>query len=153
MQAMHSDAMHLNLKAFRRSRGLTQDDMAEAMGVEQSNISRFESGKVQPSLVTLYTAADHFGCSVADFFNPVTEASAPPQGKASGVPETVLSVNAAPASPDGMEPQVLVSVQVEGQGEALLLLSEALSLVLRERIDDAVRDLTAERKRQASALA
>lgn len=78
MQLAHNAEMHLNLRAFRRARGLNQEAMAEAMGVEQSNISRFENGKTHPSLETLYRAADYFQCSVREFFNP-TESDDPHQ--------------------------------------------------------------------------
>ena len=81
MQLEHNTGMHLNLRAFRKARGLNQEAMAEAMGVEQSNISRFENGKTHPSLETLYRAADYFECSVKEFFNP-TEPDTPHQPRA-----------------------------------------------------------------------
>ena len=90
MRLAHNGKMHLNLKAFRRARGLNQEAMAEAMGVEQSNISRFENGKTYPSLETLYRAADHFQCSVREFFNPMESDGLDQQPAVEGLHEILV---------------------------------------------------------------
>lgn len=45
----------------RAQEGLTQKVLAEKMGTKQSAISRFESGKYNPSLAFLYRLADALG--------------------------------------------------------------------------------------------
>ena len=40
------------LKVFRKSQGLTQNEFADKLGVERSNISRYENGETLPSIET-----------------------------------------------------------------------------------------------------
>ncbi len=44
--------------AYRHSRGLTQEQLAQKMGKQQPAIARFESGRVWPSLSFLQDLAD-----------------------------------------------------------------------------------------------
>ena len=38
------------LKTFRKSQGLTQNEFADKLGIERSNISRYENGDTLPSI-------------------------------------------------------------------------------------------------------
>lgn len=51
----------LQLAAWRGSRSLSQDALAEQLQVDQSHISRVERGKVQLTLAELLTWADALG--------------------------------------------------------------------------------------------
>lgn len=46
-----------NLKEIRKSRGLTQKQLANLVGVSETNISRYESGDRDPPLDTLVRIA------------------------------------------------------------------------------------------------
>ena len=49
------------LKQARKSLNVTQEDLAERVGTKKSNISRFESGRYNPSLDFLIKVADSLG--------------------------------------------------------------------------------------------
>uniref|UniRef100_UPI003FEF0D67 helix-turn-helix domain-containing protein n=1 Tax=Roseburia sp. TaxID=2049040 RepID=UPI003FEF0D67 len=49
------------LKQARRSQHMTQEVLAERVGTKKSNISRFESGKYNPSLDFLVKVAGSLG--------------------------------------------------------------------------------------------
>lgn len=49
------------LKNARRAQNVTQEVLAERVGTKKSNISRFESGKYNPSLDFLIKVADSLG--------------------------------------------------------------------------------------------
>lgn len=49
------------LKQARRSQHMTQEVLAERVGTKKSNISRFESGKYNPSLDFLIKVAGSLG--------------------------------------------------------------------------------------------
>lgn len=58
--------IHLNesIRAQRKARGLTQEQLAEAMGVSIGAVSKWESGQSNPDLTLLPELADFFECSV-----------------------------------------------------------------------------------------
>ena len=56
--------MPLNIKDIRTRKGLTQSEVASALGVSSVVYSRYENGKRQPSIDTLVQMADIFGVTV-----------------------------------------------------------------------------------------
>ena len=56
--------LHENIKAFRRERGLTQEKLAEALGVTVGAVSKWENGNNTPDIVMLGILADFFDVSV-----------------------------------------------------------------------------------------
>ncbi len=53
-----------NIRAFRKQRGLTQEQLAEALQVSMGVISKWELGQSTPDLSTILELADFFGTSV-----------------------------------------------------------------------------------------
>lgn len=51
---------------YRQRRDLTQEQLAEILGIGNEAISRIERGVAMPALVRLLELADVFECSVAD---------------------------------------------------------------------------------------
>ena len=49
------------LKSARKAQNVTQEVLAERVGTRNSNISRFESGRYNPSLDFLIKVADSLG--------------------------------------------------------------------------------------------
>lgn len=49
------------LKSVRKAQNVTQEVLAERVGTKKSNISRFESGRYNPSLDFLIKVADSLG--------------------------------------------------------------------------------------------
>ncbi len=53
------------MKKLREERGFSQSDLAEALNVSSSTISRYESGRRQASFETISLIADFFGVPVS----------------------------------------------------------------------------------------
>lgn len=53
-----------NLKKLREQRGLIQADVGKGIGVEQQQISKWETGALEPDIHHLCALADFFGVSV-----------------------------------------------------------------------------------------
>lgn len=85
------------LRDARRARGLSLRSVAQSLGVSASLLSQVETGKVQPSVSTLYALVNHLGVSVDQLL-----------GVDVGTGETAYAV------PDGTPP-----VQRAGEGAVL----------------------------------
>ncbi len=57
-------ALQSNIRALRKQRGLTQEQLAEAMGVTTGAVSKWEKGQSAPELGLLMELADFFDLSV-----------------------------------------------------------------------------------------
>ncbi|MFO0798970.1 MAG: helix-turn-helix transcriptional regulator [Gemmataceae bacterium] len=55
-----------SLKAAREKSGLSQYQAADAAGVHQVSIAKYETGKATPTLPILYKLADAYGVAVCD---------------------------------------------------------------------------------------
>ena len=56
------------LKEYRKNAGLTQEDLADAMGVSRQTIISVERGKYIPSLPLALKMAGYFNCPVGELF-------------------------------------------------------------------------------------
>ncbi len=54
------------IRAVRKSRGLSQDKLAELSKIDRSYIGRIDRGEVNITLDKLYTLADALACSPCD---------------------------------------------------------------------------------------
>ena len=59
----------LKIKELRKRKGLTQEQLAELIDVEQNSISVIESGRNFPTLGTLEKIAQILEVNLSDFFN------------------------------------------------------------------------------------
>lgn len=53
-----------NIRSIRKEHRLTQERLAEAMGVSAASVSKWETGQSEPELTMLGELADFFGVSV-----------------------------------------------------------------------------------------
>lgn len=53
-------AFNKNLQKLRIKRGLSQQDLANAIGVTRSSVANYESGNRRPSFENLIKLADYF---------------------------------------------------------------------------------------------
>ena len=53
---------------LRRARRLTQEELAEAVGVTRQTIISLESGRYNASLLLAHRLARHFGLAIEDVF-------------------------------------------------------------------------------------
>lgn len=60
--------MLTKLKVLRAERGITQADLAKALGTHQATVSSWEIGRTVPRPHTMQKIADYFGVSKDDIF-------------------------------------------------------------------------------------
>lgn len=68
-----------NLKMLRESLGISQQKLADAVGISQQSINKYENHQTQPDIVTLIQLADFFHTSV-DFLIGHNDARAESEG-------------------------------------------------------------------------
>ncbi|MGN0984184.1 MAG: helix-turn-helix domain-containing protein [Gemmiger sp.] len=61
---VNNTAFSANLALLRRTQGLSQEQLAERLGVSRQSVSKWESGVCLPELVTLDTLCTMFGCTL-----------------------------------------------------------------------------------------
>jgi len=61
-------AMKNRLRELREARGLTQEELAKALGVTRQTIIAIEKGKYDPSLRLAFKIARFFGAKIEDIF-------------------------------------------------------------------------------------
>lgn len=66
----------MKIKKLRQTRGITQKDFAEKLGVDRSTVSYWESGAVMPRAELLPRIADALNCTIDALFGRDTAASA-----------------------------------------------------------------------------
>ena len=64
----------LQIKETLKQRGLTQNDLAERLGINRVSLSRLLSDKNDMRMSTIKKIADAIGCDVAEFFSPAENA-------------------------------------------------------------------------------
>ena len=82
-------------KAIAKQRiasGLTQEDVAEQLGIGLEAVSRMERGVVIPTVIRLFELADIFACDAADL---LTEASSRSSDQASHLNRLLSRLSAA----------------------------------------------------------
>lgn len=58
------------LRVYRAMRRLTQEQLAEAMGISRQTVIAIESDKYLPSLGLAFRLARYFAVSIEDLFSP-----------------------------------------------------------------------------------
>lgn len=53
-----------NLKKLRTKKGLTQAQLAEALGISQQSVNKYENQNAEPDITTLKSLADLFNTSI-----------------------------------------------------------------------------------------
>lgn len=56
------------IRALREAKGLSQNDLAEALGIDQSAVSKWESGKAEPTLFNVRRLANILGVEPGALF-------------------------------------------------------------------------------------
>ncbi len=57
-----------NLRKLRLEKGFSQEQLANELGVEVSQISRIERGQINTSIAMLYTLSKVLKTNISDFF-------------------------------------------------------------------------------------
>ena len=66
---MRMEVIKLTIKERRRELGLTQRELAERMGVDQSSVANWETGATGPHRNKLVRLAKVLGCSVEELLD------------------------------------------------------------------------------------
>jgi len=61
-------ALARNVRRLRQARGLSQDELADAIGIQTSAISHIENRRGNPTLVTIELLAEALGVRFIDLF-------------------------------------------------------------------------------------
>lgn len=56
----------MNLKEIRKEKGMTQEELANAIGMSSQAVHYYENGTREPNLKTLQKLSDTLGCTVDD---------------------------------------------------------------------------------------
>lgn len=62
--------MRNSLAEYRRERGLSQQALADLLGVSRQTVISLEKGRYDPSLPLAFRLARVFGCRIEDLFIP-----------------------------------------------------------------------------------
>ena len=60
--------MKNHLESLRKSRGISQEELANAMDVSRQTIISLEKGKYNPSILLAFKLANYFRLSIEDIF-------------------------------------------------------------------------------------
>jgi transcriptional regulator with XRE-family HTH domain len=66
-----------NMRRFRLAANLSQEAVAERMGVDRAHVSSMERGQQNVTLLTLWQASQALGCRAMDFLDEEAVAKAP----------------------------------------------------------------------------
>ena len=61
--------MKNKLKELRSNSGITQEQLAEHLGVSRQTVISIESGRYNPSIILAYKMARLFNCSIEEVFD------------------------------------------------------------------------------------
>ncbi len=61
------------IKKLRKLKGLTQEQLADALGISRSTVAMYEAGEREPNFEMCETIADFFNCRLSDLLESATE--------------------------------------------------------------------------------
>jgi transcriptional regulator with XRE-family HTH domain len=99
------------LSELRRRQGLSQKELAERTGIEQTNISRIERDKVSPTLFTLNRLLEGMGSTLQIAATPLSE---PPPG-GGNAPIGELRADYVGLTPDQQLEQAVILTRVASE--------------------------------------
>ncbi len=60
--------MKNRLEEIRKQKGITQEELADALEVSRQTIGSLESGRYNPSIILAYKIAIYFGMTIEEIF-------------------------------------------------------------------------------------
>jgi len=72
----HTSTLGTNIRTLRENMGLSQQQLAEYLGISRGEVSYFENESRKPNLVVLEKLANLFGIDMADLLTPDAAAQA-----------------------------------------------------------------------------
>ena len=78
----HCQHFGRRIKEIRAESGITQDELAERVGVFRTYMSRIETGAANPTLTVIHALADALSVDVTTLFEPVSDERIPSRARA-----------------------------------------------------------------------
>lgn len=103
-------ALGRRIAALRKAQGLTQVQLAEAMGVAQQTVAHYEAGRLRLLAGALPNLADQLGVSVEELIGTQAKRSPGKRGPAPKLQQQLERVQALPKAQQRAIAQVLDSV-------------------------------------------
>ena len=135
----NTDAMGVRIGELRKARGMTQQALAEALGISGQAVSKWESGLGYPDITLLPAIAETLGVSIEVLFGkepdyPIVPVPAEPQPDSASQEEPVPPAedNRA-ASGTGPSAEAFSAESIDAALEATLLEAEEAMRSVRER--------------------
>ena len=153
----NTDAMGVRIGELRKARGMTQQALAEALGISGQAVSKWESGLGYPDITLLPAIAETLGVSIEVLFGkepdyPIVPVPAEPQTDSAPQEETVPPAEAErAASGTGPSAEAFSAESIDAALEATLLEAEEAMRSVREREKDAARFGTDTQTEEAEA--
>ena len=69
LQDKDIDRLCKRIKAVRKKKGLTQEQLSERMGIDDGSYRRIEGARMNPSFLTLKSLCDALEMSLEEFFS------------------------------------------------------------------------------------
>ncbi|HEY4716472.1 MAG TPA: helix-turn-helix transcriptional regulator [bacterium] len=115
-------ALGLNIRKFRKAKGLTQEQLAELAGISYKYLGEIERGETNPSIGTLLVIAQGLNVSLNHIIKFESEKHVQQKGKryAESHPDFLVSDNSAKIVPGDEKKQKLII-------QAIKLLKRAFS--------------------------
>ncbi|MBS4195379.1 helix-turn-helix transcriptional regulator [Lederbergia citri] len=66
--------LRCNLRRLRESKGYSQKQLAEIVGINRGNISKYENNEAYMNVITMARFAAVLGCTLDDLYDYVTSA-------------------------------------------------------------------------------
>lgn len=58
----------MDIQSVRKEKGVSQEDLARAIGVNRATLSKYETGTISPTVKMLGKIAEELGVSILAFF-------------------------------------------------------------------------------------
>lgn len=72
---MQAPVLGNRISRLRKHRGITQQQLANALGIDRASLSQIETGRYSPRAETIRKLSDYFQLPIGDlFYNPSLEA-------------------------------------------------------------------------------
>ncbi len=106
---MNRETFTENLVRLRKARGMTQKQLADALGISDRSVSKWETGETEPDISTLCRMAEIYAIPPAEFLR---EAGAPSEGVTAEL--NALPVQAAAQRAFGLSHAVMEGLSIPG---------------------------------------
>ncbi len=110
------DIINKRIGELRRQKGVTQDELAEAMGVSPQAVSKWETGLNCPDIMILPQLAAYFGVFIDDLFREESAVQLVPKEKRKDPSKLIFRINVLSGDGDKVRvnlPVPLIKVALE----------------------------------------